>query len=121
MRHIRITVQHLVLMAALSGCAVGPDYRVPEIPAPQAWHTGLGGGLSNAPLDTAQLANWWDTLNDPLLSRFIQTATANNLDLKQAQARLREARARRSASVAERFPTLAVKDKKERIKDKDKG
>lgn len=108
MRHTRIPVQHLVLIAALSGCAVGPDYRVPEIPAPQAWHSTLSGGLSNAPADTAQLANWWDTLNDPLLSRFIQTATANNLDLKQAQARLREARARRSAGVAERFPTLAV-------------
>lgn len=54
------------------------------------------------------LANWWNTLNDPLLSRLIQAAAGNNLDLRQAQARLREARARRGVSVAERFPTLAV-------------
>jgi len=108
MTFTRITVQHLVLIAVLSGCAVGTDYRVPEIPAPKVWHTGLSGGLSNAPADTTQLASWWNTLNDLLLSQLIQAAIANNLDLKQAQARLREARARRSASEAERFPTLAL-------------
>ncbi|MFA7239819.1 MAG: efflux transporter outer membrane subunit [Sulfuricellaceae bacterium] len=108
MSRTRTTVQHLVVIAILSGCAVGPDYRAPEISVPQAWHTALRGGLNNAPADTPLLANWWNTLNDPLLSRLIQAAADNNLDLKQAQARLREARARRGASEAERFPTLAA-------------
>jgi NodT family efflux transporter outer membrane factor (OMF) lipoprotein len=108
MNFIRIAVQHLVVIIIVSGCAVGPDYHAPAISTPKAWHTALRGGLNDTPADTAQLANWWNTLNDPLLVQLIQAAVANNLDLKQAQARLREARARRGASEAERFPTLAV-------------
>lgn len=92
----------------LSGCAVGPDYRVPDIPAPAAWHTELKGGLKSVPAESPQLAQWWNTLNDPLLSRLIGEAAANNQDLKLAQARLREARARRGISLADRFPTLSA-------------
>jgi NodT family efflux transporter outer membrane factor (OMF) lipoprotein len=108
MNFIRITAQHLVVIIIVSGCAVGPDYSEPAISAPKTWHTALRGGLNDTSADPAQLANWWNTLNDPLLVQLIQAAVANNLDLKQAQARLREARARRGASEAERFPTLAV-------------
>lgn len=87
---------------------MGPDYHAPAISAPDTWRAVLGGGLINTPPNPIQLATWWNTLNDPLLAQLTQRAAANNLDFKQAQARLREARARRGASEAARFPTLAV-------------
>lgn len=108
MNSLRMTLQYLVAIAILSGCAVGPDYHASAISAPDAWRSVLGGGLNNTPTNPVQLATWWNTLNDPLLAQLTQRAAANNLDFKQAQARLREARARRGASEAERFPTVAV-------------
>jgi NodT family efflux transporter outer membrane factor (OMF) lipoprotein len=96
----------MALALLLVGCAVGPDYRAPEISAPTAWHSAMKGGLKSVSPEAAQLAQWWSNLDDTQLSRLIEEATSNNLDLKLAQARLREARARRGVSAADRFPTL---------------
>jgi NodT family efflux transporter outer membrane factor (OMF) lipoprotein len=74
----------------LSACAAGPDYRVPQGAAlgiPVTYSQG-----DNAPVADADLANWWTRLNDPALSGLVDTAIANNLDIVQAQARLRQAR-----------------------------
>jgi NodT family efflux transporter outer membrane factor (OMF) lipoprotein len=94
---------------ALSGCVtVGPDYTAPELSAPAAWHSEMKGGLKATPPVATQLAQWWTMLDDPQLSRLMEQAVANNLDLKLAQARLREARARRGIAAADRFPTLGA-------------
>jgi NodT family efflux transporter outer membrane factor (OMF) lipoprotein len=94
-------------LAGLAGCAaVGPDYAPPESNSPVAWHTELGQGLSAESMDPQLLARWWTTLDDPLLAGLIEQAVANNLDLKQALAKVREARARRGISQAGQFPTL---------------
>lgn len=92
---------------SLAGCAaVGPDYRPPASSAPAAWHTELGQGLTAEARDPRQLAIWWTTLADPVLTRLITQAINSNLDLKQAVAKVREARARRDLSRAGLFPTL---------------
>jgi NodT family efflux transporter outer membrane factor (OMF) lipoprotein len=102
-------VTWLALAIALSGCVtVGPDYRAPGTSAPTAWHSEMKGGLKTASPQAAQLTQWWKSLDDPQLSRLIEMAAANNLDLKLAQARLREARARRGIASADRFPTLSA-------------
>lgn len=96
----------MALALLLAGCAVGPDYRTPEVSAPATWHGAMKGGLKSVSPEAAQLARWWNDLDDPHLSRLIEEAAANSLDLKLAQARLREVRARRGVSAADRFPTL---------------
>jgi len=94
-------------LLVLAGCAtVGPDYVAPDKPVSAAWHTQLKGGLTAEQMDTKALADWWTTLHDPLLSRLVERAVSGNLDLKSAQARIREARARRGVSRAGLFPTL---------------
>ncbi|MCK9293594.1 MAG: efflux transporter outer membrane subunit [Desulfobulbaceae bacterium] len=94
-------------LLSLAGCAaVGPDYAPPQTSAPAGWHTELRQGLSAETRDPQLLAGWWTTLNDPLLTGLIIQAVNNNLDLKQATARVREARARRGISRAGEFPTL---------------
>lgn len=74
----------------LTACAAGPDYRAPGSAAlgvPAAYSSG-----PTLPADDAALANWWTRLNDPALSALIDQAVAANLDIVQAQARLRQAR-----------------------------
>jgi NodT family efflux transporter outer membrane factor (OMF) lipoprotein len=94
-------------LLSLAGCAaVGPNYKASEPNAPAGWHTELRQGLSAEETSPRQLASWWTTLNDPLLTSLIEQAVNNNLDLKQATAKVREARARRGISRAGMFPTL---------------
>ena len=96
-------------MVLLAGCAtVGPEYVLPEIKAPATWYTELNDGLTAEAVDPRTLARWWTTFDDPVLSDLIERSVTGNLDLKQAGARVREARARRGISQADRFPTLDV-------------
>jgi NodT family efflux transporter outer membrane factor (OMF) lipoprotein len=99
-------ISSLIFLFFLPGCVVGPDYRTPVVTSAPAWHAELSGGLKNGANESAQLARWWQTLGDPLLSSLVDEAAANNLDLKLAAARLRESRARRGVSAADRLPTV---------------
>jgi len=100
-------LQLLVVPLTLAGCmTVGPDYQPVELEAPEAWHTELQGGLTAGPMNPTTLARWWDVLQDPQLSKLEERAVKGNLELKDAQARVHEARAMRGISHAELFPTL---------------
>jgi NodT family efflux transporter outer membrane factor (OMF) lipoprotein len=92
-----------------SACAaVGPDYVKPETATPDQWQTELRDGLRSQPMDAETLAKWWQTLNDPVLTNLIEQAVTSNLDIRAAAARLREARARRGISGADRFPSIGA-------------
>ena len=100
-------LEALFLALVVSGCAsVGPDYVQPEPNAPASWNTALSAGLSNHTTDSHELALWWTTLHDPVLSNVIDQAISGNLDLKNAQARIQEARARRGIATAAWFPSI---------------
>ncbi len=97
----------LFISLLAEGCLkVGPDYVPPELTTPDAFSSELSGGLSGDPMDQATLSQWWTTLNDPELTSFIDRAVVGSLNLRQAAARILEARAQRGISEADRFPTL---------------
>jgi multidrug efflux system outer membrane protein len=90
-----------------SGCAVGPDYRPPETKVPETWD----GQAVVTPAHPSQtttapvtLVAWWNAFNDPSLSSLVEMAVRANLDLRQAEARIRQARASRGVAVAPLFP-----------------
>jgi NodT family efflux transporter outer membrane factor (OMF) lipoprotein len=89
------------------GCVVGPDYEgPPEVTPPTTWSGELQGGLTAGDLDPETLATWWERLEDPGLTELVEAAIAANLDLRTAEAQLRQARAERALAGANRFPTL---------------
>lgn len=90
----------------LTGCTVGPNYVPPEASPPAIWHAPLEDGLAAEEANPEALASWWIALDDAGLSRLIERAVAGNLDLKKAQSRIRESRARRSAARGAFFPTF---------------
>lgn len=97
----------LAACALLAGCAtVGPDYQAPEIKAPSHWHSAENGGLTEKASDPRELARWWTTLNDPILTGLIERAAADNLDVKAAIARVNESRARLGIARAGYFPAV---------------
>jgi len=100
-------IARVLVCFLLAGCAtVGPDYLPPQISTPGQWRTELKTGLTRGPMDSKMMANWWTTFDDPTLTSLIQRAVTGNLDLKEARSRVREARAHRGISAAERFPTI---------------
>jgi NodT family efflux transporter outer membrane factor (OMF) lipoprotein len=104
----RVTVPGLLLAwLALAGCAsVGPDYHEPPLPVPAVWtRASTPDGAANSAREE-DLSRWWQRLGDPVLSEIIEQALKASPDLRSAQARLREARARRDLSGADRFPTV---------------
>ena len=83
-----------LLIPALTGCVVGPDYRGAPDAAPLAssaarFNRAPAQGVSGAP----GVADWWIALNDPQLNALIDTALENSPDIQIARARLRQARA----------------------------
>lgn len=107
MSRLSVYIGLFSVLIFLGGCAlVGPDYTPPKNNAPQAWQADAVEFSQKGTADSHTLASWWTTFNDPLLTQLIDRALADNLDLKAALARLREARARRGISQASLFPTL---------------
>ena len=79
----------LSLVLLLAGCAVGPDYRAPEVALPAAWDS----AGAETPAAGLQLARWWQRLGDTQLDALVEEAVAGNLDVATAKARIRESRA----------------------------
>src|SRR5262245_8608586 len=67
--------------ALLSACAVGPDYKRPEIESPKDWRIDYP--------KAAEVANtrWWEQFDDPALNQLIEEALQGNLDIQAAAAR----------------------------------
>jgi NodT family efflux transporter outer membrane factor (OMF) lipoprotein len=106
-RFCRSRLTAIVIGLILTGCAaVGPDYTPVKPDAPEQWHTELEGGLTAKELQPETLAHWWTTLKDLELESLVERAVKGNLDLKNARARIREARALRGISRAGLFPTI---------------
>ena len=96
----------LTLVSAVclfSGCAVGPNYRSPQTKAPAQWNESLAGGETNSVITTTQ---WWTNFNDSELDSLVGRAVRSNLDLRIAQARVREARAQYGIASADLWPTV---------------
>jgi multidrug efflux system outer membrane protein len=85
---LRVTLFFCVL--AMAGCAVGPDYHPQQANVPLTW---MGTASIKDSLDYADLVHWWTEFNDPNLTSLVERAINTNLDLLQAQARIRQARA----------------------------
>ncbi len=115
-------VSAVCISLLFTGCAlVGPDYSREEPDAPEAWHSTLAGGLHAEKVTPETLANWWLTLNDDELNSLIGRAVQSNLDLKNAQARVREARALRGISQSSLFPSLTGDASFSRYRSSDNG
>lgn len=91
-------------LATLTGCTVGPNYQPPKAQVPSAWSQ-----PSSAPAGASAdeiLVHWWTAFNDPTLTTLVERAVQSNLTVKQAEARIRQARAARGVARAGFWPTV---------------
>ena len=95
----------LLSVLASAGCTVGPE---PRIPSPES--LGVPGQFHAPAVQTdttrAAVADWWNTFDDPVLSRLVEQALAANTNIDAAGARVRQARAALESTRAGWWPTL---------------
>ncbi len=98
---LRTAAAALAAVAALNGCAVGPNYHLPDTAVDEHFaNAGEPGFAEEGGVD-----RYWTTFTDPLLDSLVDEAIAHNKDLAVATANLRAARAARRLAGFDRFPT----------------
>ncbi|HYS45054.1 MAG TPA: efflux transporter outer membrane subunit, partial [Rhizomicrobium sp.] len=91
------------IAAAAAGCASTPPPALQPGDVPAAFEQKAP---ANAPLWPAR--DWWTNYGDPQLAALMDQARANNLDIAQAAARLRQADARARQAGAALLPTVGA-------------
>jgi outer membrane protein, multidrug efflux system len=96
----------------LAGCAVGPDYKRPTTTPPELFRGQTG------PAEAASLADlpWWEAFRDPTLQELLQTALANNYDLRTAVASVEQARALAAQARGAFFPSIGYQGEIQRAR-----
>jgi len=85
----------------LSGCMVGPNYSRPDSDVNDGWIEGQDLSVQR---DTHTDAAWWKVFDDPVLTRLVESAYRENLDLQIAAVRVLGAMAQRGVAVGGLFP-----------------
>ncbi len=105
----------LIAAAALSGCAVGPDFERPKPPAGPAYPAGLqdiaraddiAGDAQRLVADMDIPSRWWALFQSQKLDRLVDLAIKANPDVIAAQAALKQSQETLYAQQAEFFPTV---------------
>jgi multidrug efflux system outer membrane protein len=95
-----------VVIVALAGCTVGPNYKRPAVSVPTDYRAAMPNQAANLPSFGNE--KWWDVYQDPELTRQIHTALRQNYDLRIAATRVLEAQAQLGIVRANQFPSASV-------------
>jgi multidrug efflux system outer membrane protein len=90
----------------LGGCTVGPNYQRPKLTTPAQFR-------APEPLPAPQAASiadlkWFEIFKDEQLQALIRTALVQNYDLRDAAARVEEARASLGITRSDQFPQFGA-------------
>lgn len=128
----RPVIAALLTLAALSGCMVGPDYRRPGAPVPDAYKEASGNNAGSLP-DTAGAADarpatdaeapiwqparpadmeprgeWWTVFDSAELNELAQRLNQNNYTIAEYEATYRQAQALVQQAQSGLYPLLGV-------------
>src|SRR6202451_2753536 len=95
-----------VAAGLLAGCTVGPNYVRPTIATPQTFR-------APEPLPAPQAASladlkWFEVFKDEKLQELIHTALERNYDLRDAVARVAQARANLGITRSNQYPQASA-------------
>jgi len=85
-------------------CAVGPNYKRPSVPVPDAYR----GATTPTAQESIADKKWAELFGDATLNQLIGSALERNFDLRMAAERVQEARAQFGITRAQQFPFVDV-------------
>ena len=94
----------MIALTVATGCAVGPDYKRPNVETPPSFRfaNGTKGAASMVDLP------WWEVFRDDALQSLLRRALESNFDLRVALARVEQSRAQARAAGAKLLPGIGV-------------
>jgi len=111
------SIRFFVAVAVLSlvGCAVGPDYKVPQVSAPGQFQS-TAEGTSVLSTNESSLQTWWARFNDEQLNQLVGLAITNNRDVKSAIASIKAARAEHGVTYYNFAPIVTAEGGYSRVR-----
>ena len=94
----------LLLASSIAACTVvGPDYKAPETTL-EPLHSEASVEARDAAAPAPALDSWWAGFNDPVLTKIVERTLAQNLDLEESVARVRQARGAAKEAGSRLYP-----------------
>jgi NodT family efflux transporter outer membrane factor (OMF) lipoprotein len=94
------------VMALLTGCAVGTQYKRPAVATPPEFR----GETILSRTDAASLADlkWFEVFKDEQLQQLVTAALKNNYDMREAAVRVQKSRALLGITRSDQLPTIST-------------
>ncbi len=102
---MRPTPLAFALVLLLTGCAIGPDYRRPEVALPASFKQAEG-WVAAQPADAIDRERWWGVFGDPELDRLASRVSVSNQNVAAAVAAFAQARALAGEQRAALLPAI---------------
>ena len=108
----------IITLFLLSACALGPDYKSPELSLPASFSNtpesinvvdvtdSKGADQPNTQETETPINYWWKSFDDATLQNILTTVDGENLNFKQQQSRIDQARSLRTQSILDFFPVI---------------
>lgn len=93
-----------ILALALSACSVGPDFMRPAIKLEDAQYM----HAADENIKLTSINRWWEQIDDPLLTQYVETLLNENLSLLAAGERILQARERANVAGGEQYPSIGI-------------
>lgn len=103
----KLFLLNIIILVALTGCSVGPDYRRPDVTVPSAFKE-LKGWREAQPRDQEIRTKWWEAFGDSLLNSLEEQVNVSNQSVVLAESQYRQALAQVQQARANYFPTLGT-------------
>jgi NodT family efflux transporter outer membrane factor (OMF) lipoprotein len=107
------TVAVALCALLLSACAVGPDYKTPDMSTPAHFKQAEGWTQAN-PSDAIARGAWWEIYGDAQLNGLVEKLNTSNQTVAQYEAQYRQAAALVRSARGAFFPTLDLTTSKNR-------
>jgi NodT family efflux transporter outer membrane factor (OMF) lipoprotein len=113
-KYMQIQLSVLILLL-ITACAVGPEYRRPKTIVDQVE------SFQNAPDNVQQVLaagtfnHWWRNMDDPWLNNAVNSLLEDNLQLKEAAARVQQAWAQLGIARGSQLPSLSISGSAARV------
>lgn len=118
-----IVLLNICALALLNSCAVGPDYKRPDMELPEHYlvqnnseqnSSGKNTWVTAAPADALDRGNWWQLFNDPILNDLQTNVAVSNQNIIAAKAAYDQARSLVTQQRAAIFPSVDLSGSAER-------
>ncbi len=101
---IKSTLTYSLLISHLTGCAVGPDYKIPTAAIPDTYKE-LNGWKQAEPKEEFLADKWWEIFKDAKLNTLEEQVNTANQSIAQAESQYKMSQSMVQSATAAYFPT----------------